>query len=186
MLALPAMGHAAQNSAENPGAAAAVSSAQGGTAARGVTILKAEPAATATPARPDTPAPQRCSPPLAPSDVQTSQFQGNFAKFDRELARKLKQAKQVVSVDVAEPWQAPDAPPPIVGRWLEEIKASGGKVIHEEYCVKSRGLFSFLNRLLARKPVDHLAEVRNYDAVLQVNGGDQSVTQILFRKRPAA
>ncbi len=106
-----------------------------------------------------------------------------MAKFDRDLARKLDGAKAQVTLDLAAPWPSQSDPPPLVGRWLEELKASGGKITVNEYCRKSRGFFSFFNRLFQRKAADRLEAVRTYDAVLQINGADQLVTQILFRRR---
>lgn len=132
--------------------------------------------------------PPRCERPFTKADIRTSRY-GNVngtAKFDRDLARKLDGATQEVSVDIAEPWPVEGDPPAMVGRWLEEVKVSGGKITANEYCRKSRGFFSFFNRLFQRKPVDRLEAVRNYDAILQINGADQSVTQILFRRRTAA
>ena len=149
-------------------------------------ILKAEPQPAPTPTPAPVIAPVRCERPLGKADIRTNRFGNDMAKFDRELSRRLNAAKQTVSLDLSEPWSADGEPPVLVGRWLEEIKATGGKVASNEYCRKSRGFFSFFNRLLKRKPIDRLASVKNYDAVLQVNGADQTVTQVLFRRRPAS
>lgn len=144
---------------------------------RGVIILKAEPKP------PVAVVPARCEPPLRNADIRTGRFGNDTTKFDREFSRKLNAAKQPVSLDISEPWPVDAEPPMLVGRWLEEIKASGGKISNNEYCQKSRGLFSFFGRLLKRKPVDRFAAVKSYDAVLQINGADRMVTQILFRRR---
>lgn len=146
---------------------------------RGVVILKAEPKA-APAARP-----QPCARPIKQPDMFTARYKGDSNKFDRDLARKLKARKGTVSVDLATPYLAGEDPPPMIGIWLEEIRTSGGKVTSSEYCQKSRGLFSFLGRLIQREPVDRLAAIRNYDAVLQVNGAEQTVTQIEFKLRSA-
>lgn len=165
-----------------------------GRTTRGVIILKAEPKSAPQPAPPPAPrpapppappeiAPVKCERPFAKADIGTSWYGHNMAKFDRDLGRKLNGAKAQVSLDLAVPWPAQSDPPPFVGRWLEEVKASGGKITVNEYCRKSRSFFSFFNRLFQRKAADRLEAVRTYDAVLQVNGADQSVTQILFRRR---
>ncbi|MFM6830024.1 MAG: hypothetical protein ACKOVA_06775 [Novosphingobium sp.] len=163
-----------------------------GSATRGVIILKAEPKPAPVPApvapRPAPPPPvmpPQCERPFAKADIRTSRYGNDAARFDRDLARKLNGARQNVSVDISAPWPAEGDPPAMIGRWLEEVKASGGKITVNEYCRKSRGFFSFFNKLFQRKPVDRLEAVRNYDAVLQINGADQAVTQVLFRRRPA-
>ncbi len=170
-----------------------------GNATRGVIILQAEPkpapapvpvpapvpTAAPRPAPPPPVMPPKCERPFSKADIRTSRYGNDTAKFDRDLARKLNSAKQDVSVDISAPWPAEGDAPPMVGRWLEEVKASGGKITVNEYCRKSRGFFSFFNKLFQRKPVDRLEAVRTYDAVLQINGADQAVTQVLFRRRPA-
>lgn len=156
---------------------------ENGRATRGVVILKAEP--KTEPAPPPPVVPKSCARPFAKTDIRTGRYGKDTARFDRDLARRLNGARQDVSVDVSEPWRVDSEPPMIVGRWLEEVKASGGKITVNEYCRKSRGFFSFFNRLFQRKPVDRLEAVKSYDAVLQIDGADQVITQVLFRRRIA-
>lgn len=163
-------------------------------ATRGVIILKVEPKPAPAPVPTSAPQPpppptvmlQKCARPFAKADIRIMRYGGDAARFDRDLARKLNGAKKDVSVDISGPWPAEGDPPPVIGRWLEEVKASGGKIMVNEYCRKSRGFFSFFNRLFQSKPVDRFEAVRRYDAVLQVNGADQAVTQVLFRRRTAS
>ncbi|MBB3860689.1 hypothetical protein GGQ88_001958 [Novosphingobium hassiacum] len=167
----PSATNAQQSEASKP--------AEPGAVKRGVVILQGQPKPMAAPVV----NPARCERPIENADIKISRLNMDASKFDREFSHKLKIAKDTVSLDFAVPWLGDSDAPALIGRWLEEIKASGGNISRSEYCQKSRGFFSFVGRLLKRQPTDRFSAIKAYDAVLQINGADQTVTQILFRKR---
>lgn len=141
-------------------------------------VLKAEPASAET--QPATP----CPLPISHSDLRVDLVRMGSDKFDRDLSRRLEKAKQDVTLEIAVPFSAEQEPPANLSRWLQAIRSSGGNVTTSQYCAKTRGFFSFLRRILGAKKVDRLDAAQSYDAIVHVNGIDQTVTQIQFQRRP--
>lgn len=146
---------------------------------RGVVILKAEPNSINNNRQPP------CPLPLSKSDLQIDLLKANRDRFDRDLAGKLNKAKQSVTLELLTPFPAEEEAPPILSRWLDAVRSSGGEVTTSQYCAKTRGLISFFRKLLGRKANDRLDAAKPFDAVVYVDGSDQTVTQIQFRRRPA-
>lgn len=146
---------------------------------RGVVVLKAEPESSSS----NRPPP--CPLPVSNSDLRVDILKANSKKFDRDLAGKLNKAKQDVTLELLKPFPAEQEAPPILSRWLDAVQSTGGRVSTSQYCAKTRGLFSFLRKLIGRKAVDRLDVAKSYDAIIYVNGSDQSVTQIQFLRRSA-
>lgn len=144
---------------------------------RGVVVLKAESKNTA-----ENPA-TSCPLPISRSDFRVDLLKIGSDKFDRDLSRRLEKGKQDVTLEIADPFSAEQDPPQNLSRWLEAIRSSGGTVTTLQYCKKTRGLFAFLRRILGSKSSDWLEAAKSYDAIVHVNGIDQSVTQIQFRRR---
>lgn len=195
------------------GAAAPVAAQQGAKAgeARGVIVLRpttapAEPAAVTpavaqpaivtpalaapavapapaavVPGRPTTPSPlmKACSRPFA----STAASLGQDARFDRTLATALRARPASAVVDLAQPFAVDADTPAALTPWLGQVKASGGLVTAQEYCRESRGVFGFLRRLVSGGGQSAYKAAAGYDAVLHVDGLDQKVTQVEFRRR---
>lgn len=144
---------------------------------RGVVVLKAEPENSIGSRE------LSCPLPISNSDLRIDILKADSKKFDRDLAGKLNKANQDVTLELLTPFPAEQEAPPILSRWLDAVQSSGGRVSTSQYCAKTRGLFSFLRKLLGRKAVDRLDVAKSYDAIIYVNGSDQGVTQIQFRRR---
>lgn len=140
-------------------------------------------AATTLPAagRPSAPSPllKQCPRPF--DHVATSTAQAG--KFNRTLATALRRKPVSAIVDVSQPYKVGDDTPAMLAPWLAQVKASGGIVSAQEYCRDTRGLFSFLRRILGGNKQAAFKSVDGYDAVLHVDGLDQKVTQVEFRRR---
>ncbi len=162
---------------------------------RGVVVLRAQPLAAAeptpAPAVVATPAPPPMPGGPAPSPIfkpcprpfpATAATLGTSG-FDKAVTRALRAKPAVAVVDVAAPFAVGDAPPAALTPWLSQVKASGGLVSADEYCRDSRGMFGWIGRMVRAVRGVSYAAADGYDAVLHVDGLDQKVTQVEFRRR---
>lgn len=146
---------------------------------RGVVVLKGEPESSISNRPPS------CPLPVSDSDLRVDVLRADSKKFDRDLAGKLNKAKQDVTLELLQPFPAEQEAPALLSRWLDAVQSTGGRVSTSQYCAKTRGLFSFFRKLIGRKAVDRLDVAKSYDAIIYVNGSDQSVSQIQFLRRSA-
>lgn len=175
--------------------------------ARGVTVLRAQapapadvatppvaapvaapvakPAVTAAPAPPP-PAPGRPTSPMlagcARPFAQPAVTLGTGG-FDKTLSASLKRKPASAVVDLPQPFAVGTDMPAALTPWLDEVKASGGIVSASEYCRDSRGLFGWLGRMIRGVRGSPYKAADGYDAVLHVDGLDQKVTQVEFKRR---
>lgn len=133
------------------------------------------------PGRPTAPSPllKACSRPFDHSVASV----GRTAGFNRTLAAALRRKPASAVVDLPQPFKVGDDAPATLAPWLTQVKASGGIVSATEYCRESRGMFSFLGRMFGGAKQSAFKAADGYDAVLHVDGLDQKVTQIEFKRR---
>lgn len=137
----------------------------------------AGPAVVAAPGRPTPSMPKACARPFARPAVTLG------AGFDRALGGALKRRPDAAVVDLPQPFAVGDDLPTALAPWLNEVTASGGIVSAAEYCHDTRGLFGWIGRLVRKVRGSPYKAADGYDAVLHVDGLDQKVTQVEFRRR---
>jgi hypothetical protein len=133
---------------------------------------------------------QACPRPFVRPDLVlpiAAQAGGEDAReFNRALRRKLLAKRSPVVIDLSQAFSADKAPPATLVPWLARVKSSGGTVRTVQYCEQSRGFFSFFRRAFSSDDPGDYAAAESFDAFLHVDGLDQTVTQIEFRRREPA
>lgn len=110
---------------------------------------------------------------------------GDQSKFTSRLRARLASGQQSIIVDIDKPFPPRADAPALLAPWLNEVKATGGSITIAQYCQDSRGFFSFLKKLFGGGEADGYAAAARYDAVLHLDGLDQVVTQVQFKRRAA-
>lgn len=149
----------------------------------------ATPAVVAAPVAPPVAPGRPTSPPISP---MLKPCPRPFARpavtlggggFDRAMAGALKRRPESAVVDLPQPFAVGTDMPAALTPWLNQVKASGGIVSASEYCHDTRGLFGWLGRMVRAVRGNPYKAAEGYDAVLHVDGLDQKVTQVEFRRR---
>lgn len=150
---------------------------------RGVMIIKPTESAEQSPVKiAPPPLAKSCSRPFARPDILLAP-NVEAASFDKALDRELDRRRKAVVVDLRQPAAIGGDLPSQLQPWLTEAKSTGGVVSVDQYCQTTRGLFSFLRKLVTKEPKKVYAAASLYDVVFHVDGRSQVVTQVEFRPR---
>lgn len=138
---------------------------------------------TPAPPRPTPIVPDVCPRPVAHPELSAPATANGVPVFNKSLARSLKTGRSSVVVDIATPFALDGEAPSALRPWLAAVKGSGGLLTVEQYCQQSRGLISFIRRLLAIDGDKSYREARRYDVIFHADGSLSQVTQVEFRLR---